>query len=202
MTFRDFALLGYDPESEISELDRYNAVVDCMISDYEKRGEILTLPVVMNIEENLMRWYQYQMTVPAGETVINEVSAPIYPDINGRMNPSVYQYTYLLSPARSWAGFGKLDIKIITPYYLIESDIFPKLEKTESGYATSLDGLPSGELVFSLSSDPSPKREITPYTFLGIGVYIAIIGAIMLPIAAVTVVIVVIVVKKRRRGKE
>ena len=104
-----------------------------------------------------------------------------------------------MSPARSWAGFGTLDIEIVTPYYLINCDIFPKFEKTESGYATSLGGLPSGELVFSMSSVPNPKREITPYTILGIGIYIFIVGVIVAVPSAVIVVTVIVVKKKRVR---
>ena len=199
LSLYDLAMTDHDPESGITEIDRFNAVVDCMLTNWEKQGIIISVRDIMDINTSLMRWYQYEMTVPAGETVINEVSAPIYPDINGRMEPPVYQYTYLLSPARSWAGFGTLDIEIVTPYYLIESDIFPKFEKTESGYATSLNGLPSGELIFSMSSDPNPKREITPYTVLGVGIYIVIIGTVIaIPSAAI---IAVILVRKRRKTR-
>ena len=140
------------------------------------------------------------MTVPAGETVKNEVTAPLYPDIDDHFDPAVYTYNYLLSPARGWAGFGTLDIEIITPYYLIESDIFPKFEKTESGYATSLGGLPSGELTFSLSADPDPDRRITPYSLLGIGLYAVIICVTVALPASVIIVVTVILLQKRRHG--
>lgn len=196
----ELAMTNHDPEGSITEIDRFNAVVDCMLTNWERLGRIISVTDIMSIDTSLMRWYTYEMTVPAEGTVVNEVTAPIYPDIDGGMEPSVYTYTYLLSPARSWAGFGPLDIEIITPYYLIECDIFPKFEKTESGYATSLNGLPSGELKFTLSSDPSPKREITPYTLLGIGIYAVIIGAaVAVPAAVVTVT--VILVKKRRKTR-
>ena len=197
LSLYDLAMLGHDPDGYITEIDRFNAVVDCMITNWEKLGRIISLTDVTSIHTSLMRWYQYEMTVPAGETVVNEVTAPIYPAIDGGMEPPVYTYTYLLSPARSWAGFGTLDIEIVTPYYLINCDIFPKFEKTESGYATSLNGLPSGELTFSMSSDPNPKREITPYTILGIGIYVAIIGTVVAVPSTVIVVTVILVRKKR-----
>lgn len=201
MTLCEFAMTNYSPESGVSETDRFNAVVDCIRSNWEKLGRIIGDWDVFNVEDSLMRWYMYEMTVPAGETVINDVTAPLYPDIDDGFVPSLYTYNYLLSPARSWAGFGKLDIEIITPYYLIECDIFPEFEKTESGYATSLNGLPSGELRFTLSSDPSPKREITPYTFLGIGLYAVIIGVTVALPAAAIITVTVIIVKKHRKTR-
>lgn len=199
MTLREFALLKHDNEGGISETDWYNAVVDSIKVNWTEDGIIPHEVWTLEPTSYLMRWYTYEMTVPAGGTMINEVVAPLYPDIDGGYEPPIYQYTYLLSPAGSWAGFGKLDIEIITPYYLIECDVFPKFEKTESGYATSLNGLPSGELRFTLSADPDPQREITPYTILGIGLYVAIIGVTVVLPAAAIITVTVIVVKKRRR---
>ena len=72
----------------------------------------------------------------------------------------------------------------------------------DGGMGTLLQsaGLPSGELKFTLSSDPSPKRVITPYTLLGIGIYAVIIGAVVaVPAAVVTVT--VILVKKHRKTR-
>ena len=195
----ELAMTNHDPEGSITDMDRFNAVVDCMLTNWERLGRIVSVPDIISIDTSLMRWYTYEMTVPAGGTVVNEVTAPIYPDIDGGMEPPVYTYTYLLSPARSWAGFGTLDIEIVSPYYLIESDIFPKFEKTESGYATHLKGLPSGELVFSMSSDPNPKMEITPYTILGIGIYIFIVGVIVAVPTTVIVVTVLVVRKKKNK---
>lgn len=197
----DLAMRSYDPEGEVSELDHVNAVTQCVFVSWEKHAMIAHYEYdIADIDSHLMQWYVYDMIIPAGDTVVNEVTAPLYPDIDDGFVPSLYTYNYLLCPARTWAGFGELDIEIITPYYLIECDIFPKFEKTESGYATSLNGLPSGELRFTLSSDPSPKREITPYTFLGIGIYAVIIGAVVaVPAAVVTVT--VILVKKHRKTR-
>jgi len=199
MTLYDFAMLNYNSENGITETDRFNAVVDCILTNWRKEGKMIGDWQVLNIEEELMYWYQYEITVPAGETVINEVTAPLYPDIDMGYKPEIFTYNYLLSPARSWAGFGKLDIEIVTPYYLTESDIVPKFEKTDSGYTTSMNGLPSGELSFTLSSEPDPKREITPYTVLGIGIYIFIIGTVIA--IPTTVIIAVILIKKRRKTR-
>ena len=90
LSLYDLAMLGHDPEGYITEIDRFNAVVDCMITNWEKSGRIIYLTDVTSIHTSLMRWYQYEMTVPAGGTVVNEVTAPIYPDIDEGMEPPVY----------------------------------------------------------------------------------------------------------------
>jgi len=107
--------------------------------------------------ENFLRWYEYEISIPAGGTITNTVTAPIYPGMNTRYEPPIYMYTYLLSPATTWAEFGKLDIVVNTPYYLTESGGEFSFEKTETGYQTSLDGLPEGELEFTLSESAKPK---------------------------------------------
>ena len=111
------------------------------------------------------------------------MSAPIYPDIDGEYSPSVYGYTYLLSPASTWADFGRLDIVINTPYYLIDSNL-EGFEKTENGYSLSLDGLPKedGEhtdLSFSLCQEGEPTRSSN-----GTGLWV-LMGILMLLFAPI-----------------
>lgn len=93
-----------------------------------------------------------------GERIVNEVTAPVYPSINGRWTPSVYGYTYLLSPAQTWTQFGTLDIIINTPFCLIKSSI-SDFKKTENGYRLSYNGLPSQELEFSLCRTENPEER-------------------------------------------
>ncbi len=63
-----------------------------------------------------------------------------------------YGYTYLLSPAKSWADFGSLDIEIITPQeapYIVESSL--ALAKDGANrYTAQFEGLPESELTFTL----------------------------------------------------
>ena len=103
-----------------------------------------------------MRWYQYDIEIPAKGTIVNTVTAPIYPSINVNWEPSIYDYTYLTSPAKTWRKFGGLDIEINTPYYLVK-DAYGFV-KTETGYALSLEGLPEDELEFTLSSNENPQK--------------------------------------------
>ena len=69
-----------------------------------------------------MRWYEYTLTLEPGQTLTNTVIAPLYPAIDAGYTPSIYTYTYLLSPAKTWAQFGELKIVVNTPYYMTENN--------------------------------------------------------------------------------
>ena len=171
MTYKEFALQKYDAESGISETDWYNAMTaDLIRSDREwgtsvknDEGETETEPGGVlsccahdfDLTGSLLRWYEYELTVPAGETVTNTVTAPMYPAINSAYTSPLFTYTYLLSPAKNWADFRLLDIRINTQSYLIESSL-SGFEKTEAGYTLLLDSLPEEELTFVLCAEEDP----------------------------------------------
>jgi len=151
MTMKDFTLTCWNEETGVSESDWYNAVISQFNLRDDGKG-ILCLDTYLDVSDDLMRWYRYDITLGPGETIVNTVTAPIYPAINANRKPPVYGYTYLLSPASTWADFGKLDIVINTPHYMLDSSL-KGFEKTENGYALSLDGLPEGELEFTLCEE-------------------------------------------------
>ena len=71
--------------------------------------------------------------------MVNSVTAPIYPSINTRYTSPIYEYTYLLSPAGSFADFGSLEIRINTPFYLVNSEVEGKVVfKKSVGSANSI----------------------------------------------------------------
>ncbi len=160
MTFEEFVYTSYFGEyqrqGEISQLDWYNAVVHSLNECLNEEYGIITYSH-MNAQREFMRWYQYEIEIPPKSTVINAVTAPMYPSINTDYEPAIYGYTYLLSPAKTWKEFGALDIEIHTPYYLVDDKF--GFTKTEDGYALSLDGLPEGELKFTLSLSEKPKDQ-------------------------------------------
>lgn len=155
-SFKELALSKYREDSAILEHDWYNAVVILFNYYGWACGALHSTEINLDLSNQLMRWYEYQITVEPGERMINSVTAPIYPDIRGDFEPPVYEYTYLLSPAKSWKEFGNLDIYVNTPYYMLESG--PEgFEYENPGYKLHLTGLPDGELHFKLSADENPK---------------------------------------------
>ena len=133
-----------------------------------------------------MRWYEYELEFAPGETLVNRVEAPIYPEIDMGYTPALHTYTYLLSPASTWKSFGSLDVIINTPFYVIGGEGFTE---TENGYAKSFDGLPEGELVFSLASSPEVEG---PSPFGGLGYFLAMFGVpILIALFVITGVVIV-----------
>lgn len=157
MTFRELAMSEWDADTGVSEIDWYNAVAAMLTDETCATGSLLNLWDFgsLDLRDNLMRWYEYELTLEPGARIVNTVTAPIYPDIVERYDPPVYSYCYLLSPAQTWADFGTLDILVNTPFYMTVSG--PEgFERTGTGYALHLDGLPEGELNFDLCSEPDP----------------------------------------------
>ena len=196
MTLREFALQEYDETSGILDYDWYNAFVSALNYFEWEYGAIHSTEIGFDISDRLMRWYEYELTLEPGQRIVNTVTAPIYPSINSNWEPPIYEYTYLLSPAQTWAEFGTLDIVVNTPFYMIESGTVLDIEKTDSGYAAHLDGLPEGELTFTLCSEQMTK---IPANLGNAYPEILLIGAIILFVAVAAVVI--LIRRKKRRNK-
>ena len=147
-----------------------------------------------------MRWYEYEITLAPGERIVNTVTAPIYPAIDLEYEPDVYEYTYLLSPATTWRQFGELKIVINTPYFVTESTL-DSFEKTANGYELTRNGLPDGELIFSLSESDAPTkppRNITNYIPIELIISFSVMGGVALLLIGGVVTIVVIVRKRKK----
>lgn len=204
MTLKELAAAVAPNIENLSEEDWYNAFIDDLTfngtSDYN--------PVIKSVQAlgagrgTLMRWYEYEITIPPHEEIVNTVTAPIYPDINIDPRPPVYDYTYLLSPAQGWADFGSLEVVVNTPFYLQKNDktvYYEKFEKTETGYKAAFDGLPEGELEFSLCSaeKPAPSFWEMSSVLIPIIFNVIFVAGIVLIIAIVTTII----ATTRRRKK-
>ena len=152
LTFKDFALSKYDSKSGILDYDWYNAFVSLLKENEWLYGVINSVNINLDVSNMLMRWYQYDITLEPKQTLVNTVTAPIYPSINNNQKPSTYEYKYLLSPAKTWKEFGNLDVIINTPYNLIENSL-EGFKYNDSRYELHLTGLPEGELTFMLSDN-------------------------------------------------
>jgi hypothetical protein len=101
----------------------------------------------------------YEADFPAGSTRDISVSYPM----GGSMNldsawKPIYSYGYLLNPAKGWAGFQNLSIRVTPPKNapeLIRSSL--ALKKEGNAYTADFSGLPNGDLVFTLQGN-GPAR--------------------------------------------
>lgn len=195
MTFRELALTYYDSSYQISEEDWYNAVVD----NFNYTKGMLGAEGALKIADSLLRWYEYEIEIPAQAEAVNTVNAPIYPEIDSNYSPAVYDYTYLLSPAKTWADFGKLTVKINTPFFLVSSEGF-SFTKTDGGYTFTNDGLPEGELEFRLSSSETPikpAKGLTDYLPIELIISFSIISG-----ALAVIIISAVLIKKHYKKKK
>lgn len=193
LAFSDLAYQYYDESYGVSKIDWYNAVYASIQEIYPKVAQGYSF----NVYKNLYCWFEYDMTFAPQETLVNEVVAPLYPDINEMYSPSVYVFNYLVSPAYTWKSFANLNVTINTNYYL--TDASEDFEQIEGGYAWHSDTLPSSELQFSLCKSQYPSRT----SAIRVNAIINIILLTVLePICLVIVglVIVVVVIKKKEKN--
>ncbi len=173
-TLKEFALEYREADCAVSEVDWYNAIVTRFYfgkdAGYDNRD--------LNVN-NFTKWYLYDITLSAGESVVNTVTAPIFPRWKDSYSPDVYIYRYYLSPAQSWQSFGTLEIEINTDYYEVFTSSVDFTER-EGGYVAELDGLPESELTFTLCSAPDPKTELG-----SVGVTLLVIVLVILFIALI-----------------
>ncbi len=195
-TFRDFALSQWREDSGVSEMDWYNAMVTACEEMASENGIMLSFwHYGMDLTRYLMGWYEYEITLEPGQHITNTVTAPMYPDIEQKYEPPVYTYTYLLSPAQTWSQFGKLDVRINTPYYMSEESV-SGFQKTETGYRLVQGGLPEGELTFSLCQEEEPEMvKSSGLSALGPG--IVMVGFCVLLLCGLVAVLVGLRKKKR-----
>lgn len=197
MTFWDFVFREYDNNSGISESDWYNAQV-AFLNDGSKDwmyGGIYT----EKSSFSLMRWYEYTLTLEPGQTLTNTVTAPLYPAIDAGYTPSIYTYSYLLSPAKTWAQFGELKIVVNTPYYMTENNQ-SSFSGTEKGYELTMPGLPEKELTFTLSEAEHPRPPKLSIPFNPVFLLAGFVGFVL--IGGVVIAVLLILKRKKSYGKE
>lgn len=117
-----------------------------------------------------------------------------------------HTFTYLLSPARHWADFGTLDVTITTPEsspYVIQSSL-PLEEVGERTYTAHFDGLPEGELTFTLYPEPSitladrmGSYYFQAFIMMGLPLLLLFAG----PPAAAAILLLVWLIRRARRKK-
>lgn len=136
----------------------------------------------------------YEADFPAGSTQEISVSYPMGGTMN--LDPSrkpIYSYGYLLNPAKGWAGFQNLKIRVTPPKNaseLIRSSL--ALKKTDNAYTAEFSGLPNSDLVFTLQGSTPAGTEHGRQN--GWVIYLAIL--------AVLVVVVLGTVLLVRRSKQ
>lgn len=186
-----------DEENEyggVSQLDWYNAVVAMLTSGESGALFLSDDPPLLDY---LMLWCEYSLTVPAGGTLTNTVTTPLYLGIEGAVPDYNYTYDYFLA-AQYWADFGSITIRIETPYYLSYS--MPLLTEENGAYVFTKNSLSMEELSFTIRQSINTFVPYDPYDTITPTIVTALIllGVVLL-IAAVIVIVAVHVQRRNRK---
>jgi hypothetical protein len=197
MTFKQLAL-SQKPENMVSDMDWYNAVVDNL--SYFSSNKKIYYTTYLDVSSWIMAWYLYDISIPAGQRVVNVVNAPVYPSISLNYSPYKYYYEYMLSPAKGWASFANLNVKINTQYQLLGSNP-DGFEQTDYGYYIHFDTLPDRELTFTLCATTTPQVVMTERTKTINIFLIVIFGLLIIAFLKFIAMIVTLVVCVSRYNK-
>lgn len=210
-TFGDeLAFINRPKDSDISDVDWYNALSSKF--DYVRNVTVFSPQylTVLGIDGynggyELFRWCQYTLSIAPGQSVVNAVTVPLFPSVDVHYDPDVYEFTYYLSPATTWAGFKDLTVNIHTNGYVLKYQN-KGFEKVDGKYTYHTDTLPSGELTFKVCNEEKPTTQYGR-TFSSVIILLAkVIGfGVLLPVSIALIVIVIIVIVKavkRKKNKE
>lgn len=198
----DTSVIGVKPAA-VSDVDWYNAAVDVLNVSFNGNAFNVSIIGSQLDDTSLMCWYEYDLTLEPGQTAVNSVTAPMYPNIDEGYTPATYTYTYLLSPAATWGAFGSLSVTVETPYYMLDLDPTTQtvFSKTDTGYAATFSSLPDGELTFTLSADPDPEYTYNNGWKTVAAVIAGVVLAALLALAVIVGLIVLIVILIKRKKK-
>lgn len=207
-TFGDeLAFINRPKDSDISDVDWYNALSSKF--DYVRNVTVFSPQylTVLGIDGynggyELFRWCQYTLSIAPGQSVVNAVTVPLFPSVDVHYDPDVYEFTYYLSPATTWAGFKDLTVNIHTNGYVLKYQD-KGFEKVDGKYTYHTDTLPSGELTFKICKEEKPTTQYGR-TFSSVIILLAkVIGfGVLLPVSIVLIVIVIIVIVKAVKRKK
>lgn len=194
-TLKDLILSYRSQDSVISEMDWYNGYV----SGFGNRKYISECDLAARGAYSFLAWYTYEVQVEPNGRFTNTVTVPLLPSENGNYSPAVYDYEYYLSPAQSWQSFGKLEIAVNTDYYMTAQSL--AFEKSESGYVAEFDGLPEGELTFSLCTVAEPTEHRVGVDLTGFVIFVLVLISIfaLIFVSAIICAIVYLVKSKKKK---
>lgn len=208
LVFDDVMMRYHEDNPHVSEVDYYNAAIELLNLQFRQNTNIaykIARIQILDLASQLDAWCEYEITVPAGQSVTNEVSVFIFPTVQVGYRPYVFDYEYLLTPAYRFNGFNDLTIDIKTDLKLIDS-MLAGFEETNTGYRLELDQLPAYDLTFSLCESESPER-INMGTTMVVGILLGIIasiGVLIFPtiiaivIAGLLILVIYLATKKKK----
>jgi len=145
----------------------------------------------------------YTVELQPGENTLSVT----YPISNGGYNdyykPSKFDYHYISNPAKGWASFGTLTVRVLpgemNPYVIDSSLAFVKQE--DGSYLYVGEGVPENNISFTICASESPVYHL-PVNHSSLWYIITIGGIVAGGLAAAAAIVLLIVFLKKKRGKK
>lgn len=202
ITLKDLLLKNREEECGVSEVDWFNGAMS--LFSLTSVSPVTTSALSYVSATDFFSWYVYELELAPEERAVNTVVSPIFPRHYG----SRYEYRYYLSPAKSWASFGKLEVVIrtkfeLTGFYCIGDDnsyVYKSLGQVPGGYQIEFDSLPDGVIEFSLYDDEYYSGKSGGISINGIGIALLVIIIVLgfVPYIIGIVVAIVLLVKNKK----
>jgi len=144
----------------------------------------------------------YEVELPKNGTVQMTVNYRQQPTWDARSKQgTVYTYAYLVSPASYFESFGRFEVSVVPAgeQLYITSASIPFAAQEDGSYLTALDGLPEGELVFSMYKEPTAPAGGNAIAQDRFGMIDLISIGIILAAVVLLVFIIVLAVRVRKK---
>ncbi len=214
VTFGELALQYHDKNTGISESDWYNAVVAmldfCRFEDSGVLGEKNSLD--MDVTSHLQCFLTYDVTLGAGESTVNSITLPVYPDIMEYYSPKAATFTYHFHGSSDWKSVGKYTVRIDTGHKIMTDErnsvSIDNYKKDWKGYTLPERSTPkSGVYYVTLCKWKNPIETggfvfiWFLFLFFVLPVLVAILGTV---VAIVLVIVLIILVRRliKRKAKK
>ena len=216
-TFGELAMSKYDPNAGISEHDWYNAVLDMM--DYCHMEDSCLLgynkstgsreSVELDVTSNLQGFLTYDVTLGAGESTVNSITLPVYPDVMEYYSPKAATFTYHFHGSSDWKSVGKYTVRIDTKLKIMTDErnslSVDNYKKDWKGYTLPERSTPkSGVYYVTLCKWKNPIETSSfvfiwfLFLFFVLPVLLVILGAV---VAIVLVIVLILLFRRLIRGK-
>lgn len=173
MTFLEYAAQRWNADSGISQSDWA-----CTLASHLNRSTYIDGMASLDYTSYLInRWFQYELTLDPGKTVVNTVTMPLYPDVllTTGSKEAFTCHIDLLSLRMAQPLTGPV-VSLNTPYELTESAA--EYTETENGYTLDLTEHykvslelkledPQEEAPLPKEPAPQPKGQVHWLTVLG-----------------------------------
>ena len=210
-TFGELAMSEYDPDAGISEHDWYNAVLDmmeyshmedsCLLGYSKQQGHRVS--VELDVTSNLQCFLTYDVTLGAGESTVNSITLPVYPDVMDYYSPKAATFRYHFHGGFDWKSVGDYTVRINTKYKIVTDEensvSIDDYKKDRNGYTLPERSTPTRAYTVTLCKwkNPIETTGISMIFFILLFAVMSVLPGLLAVVAAIAIVVVLTLLIRR-----